>query len=204
MTWLIEGNDNIDETTNFLGTKNAQPLIVRTNHFANPATSERMRISASGNVGIGTTDPRQGRLMIEDDDVPLGLRESGQSLTSGGLWRVALDGGVLRFDTNTAAGGDFSSFASPLTMTPGGNVGIGKAPGNIYKLDVAGAINATDIHKNGSPLISAGRTPPGQGWQQYGTAGVFIDVNTTPHRFATTPVYVTALHGSSSHWGTTG
>jgi hypothetical protein len=53
--------------------------------------------------------------------------------------------------------------------------------------------------------ISAGRTPPGQGWQQFQeNAGVFIDVDTTPHRFATTPVYVTALHGTSQHWDTTG
>jgi len=33
-----------------------------------------------------------------------------------------------------------------------GNVGIGKAPAANYKLDVAGTINATDIHKNGAPL----------------------------------------------------
>jgi hypothetical protein len=35
-----------------------------------------------------------------------------------------------------------------------GNVGIGKAPasGTRYRLDVAGAINATDIHKDGAPL----------------------------------------------------
>jgi hypothetical protein len=53
--------------------------------------------------------------------------------------------------------------------------------------------------------ISAGRTAPGQGWQQYqNNWGVFIDVNTTAHRFNTTPVYVTSLHGNSSHWDTTG
>jgi hypothetical protein len=53
--------------------------------------------------------------------------------------------------------------------------------------------------------ISAGRTPPGQGWQQFQTdAGVYIDVDTTPHRFGSTPVYVTALHGNSTHWATTG
>jgi hypothetical protein len=41
-----------------------------------------------------------------------------------------------------------------VRVNPDGNVGIGKAPasGTPYKLDVAGAINATDIHKNGAPL----------------------------------------------------
>src|SRR5215207_6767924 len=41
-----------------------------------------------------------------------------------------------------------------MRINPDGNVGIGKAPasGTPYKLDVAGTINATDIHKNGAPL----------------------------------------------------
>jgi hypothetical protein len=51
MTWLIEGNSNTDENINFLGTTDARPLVVRTD------TSERMRVSASGNVGIGTSTP---------------------------------------------------------------------------------------------------------------------------------------------------
>jgi hypothetical protein len=41
-----------------------------------------------------------------------------------------------------------------VRINPDGSVGIGKAPavGTPYKLDVAGAINATDIHKDGAPL----------------------------------------------------
>jgi hypothetical protein len=41
-----------------------------------------------------------------------------------------------------------------MRINPDGNVGIGKIPAldTAYKLDVAGAINATDIHKNGVPL----------------------------------------------------
>jgi hypothetical protein len=160
MTWLIDGNDNIDETINFLGTTNDQPLIIRTNHSANPAASERMRISAFGNVGIGTTNPHHGRLTLEDEEVPLALRESGQTPSAGGLWRVALDGGALRFDANSAAGGDFSSFVTPLTMTPGGNVGIGtpsgRAPGS--KLEVQGELRTTGplvfVDSNGIPYPS--------------------------------------------------
>jgi hypothetical protein len=211
MTWLIDGNNDIDQTINFLGTTNNQPLIIRTNHSANPAASERMRVSASGNVGIGTSDPRHGRLTLEDDDVPLVLKETNQAPNAGGLWRVALDGGSLRFDANSAAGGDFSSVATPLTMNPGGNVGIGTTdPAAAYKLEVAGIVNATDYHRAGRPLIAAGRTPPGLEWQQYENdvgqfpSGVFIDVNTEEYHFSTTPVYVTALHGNSSHWATTG
>ena len=39
-----------------------------------------------------------------------------------------------------------------MRINPDGNVGIAKAPSTTYKLDVAGTINATEIHKNGVPL----------------------------------------------------
>ena len=41
-----------------------------------------------------------------------------------------------------------------VRVNPDGNVGIGKAPG-AYKLDVAGAINASEVSKSGSPLVSS-------------------------------------------------
>jgi hypothetical protein len=132
-SWRIVGNETIDESAHFLGTKGTQPLVIKTNQAVDD--SEKVRVNSDGNVGIG------------------------------------------------------------------------KAPasGTSYKLDVAGAINATDYHRDGRALISAGRTPPGLDWQQYSNnAGVFIDVNTEGYHFGTTPVYVTALHGRSHHWATTG
>src|SRR5215213_9052838 len=42
-----------------------------------------------------------------------------------------------------------------MTITPSGEVGIGKAPAANYKLEVAGTVNATDYHKNGSALVSS-------------------------------------------------
>jgi hypothetical protein len=54
--------------------------------------------------------------------------------------------------------------------------------------------------------VAAGTTPPGAGWQQYtgGGSGLYLDVDTSAGAFAVTPVYVATLHGSSSHWATTG
>jgi hypothetical protein len=51
-SWSITGNSNIT-TTNFIGTKNAQPLIFKTNNL------ERMRITKNGQIGIGVTNPSQ-------------------------------------------------------------------------------------------------------------------------------------------------
>jgi hypothetical protein len=49
LAWTLAGNAITG--TEFLGTTNAQPLVIRTNNI------ERMRIDAAGNVGIGTSSP---------------------------------------------------------------------------------------------------------------------------------------------------
>ncbi len=49
--WLLSGNANIDSATKFLGTSTANPVNFRTGNL------NRMIISSTGNVGIGTTTP---------------------------------------------------------------------------------------------------------------------------------------------------
>lgn len=83
-----------------------------------------LTVTAGGNVGIGTT-PQHARVMIQAAAVPLAFRESDRSVTEGGLWRMPLDAGMLRFDVNTSAAGNFSPYITPLTMYPNGNVHVG-------------------------------------------------------------------------------
>jgi hypothetical protein len=130
MTWLLTGNDDA-QPGSFLGTTNAQPLVINTNN------QQAMRVaSADGDVSIGdqggTRSPDykldvQGILNADD------IYKDGAKLV-GSQWEDVTDDGI-----NYGAG----------------NVGIGKAPAANYKLDVAGTLNATDLHKNGSPLISS-------------------------------------------------
>ena len=49
--WNLTGNSGTNPNTNFLGTKDATDFRIRTNN------TERMTITAAGNVGIGTTSP---------------------------------------------------------------------------------------------------------------------------------------------------
>jgi hypothetical protein len=51
LAWLLTGNGGTNPAVNFLGTTDAQPLVIRTNNL------ERVRITATGNVGIGTNAP---------------------------------------------------------------------------------------------------------------------------------------------------
>ena len=49
--WSLTGNAGTDPSTNFIGTKDAQPLVMKTNN------NEAVRIATNGNVGIGTNNP---------------------------------------------------------------------------------------------------------------------------------------------------
>jgi hypothetical protein len=49
MPWELTGNSGTNPATNFLGTTDIQPLVIRTNG------AEAMRIDPSGNVGLGTS-----------------------------------------------------------------------------------------------------------------------------------------------------
>jgi len=69
--WLLTGNAGTNPATNFLGTTDAQHLVFRTNNL------ERMRITSSGYVGIGTAAPNE-RL-----DVNGNIRFSGALMPNG-------------------------------------------------------------------------------------------------------------------------
>jgi hypothetical protein len=51
LSWNLSGNAGTNPATNFLGTTDAQPLVIRTNN------AEALRVTADGNVGVGTTTP---------------------------------------------------------------------------------------------------------------------------------------------------
>jgi hypothetical protein len=73
---------------NFLGTTDAQPLVIRTNNV------ERVRVTANGNVGIGTTNPTY-RVSIQatGNDMYLSMSENQPGGADGFEFQIAPGGG---------------------------------------------------------------------------------------------------------------
>jgi hypothetical protein len=63
--WNILGNSGTTAGTNFIGTTDAQDIVIKTNNI------ERMRVLSNGNVGIGATTPAS-KLTIENGNFQLG------------------------------------------------------------------------------------------------------------------------------------
>jgi len=134
--WLTTGNASTVPASNFLGTTDAQPLVLRTNN------AEGARMLVGGNFGIGTVAP------VSRLDVNGGIHQ-------GGADPIAIQGSYFNwnFNTVTSLNGDpvnqgmthivnqrgtgpggfqFDLFdnsstflSSPMVIRPSGNVGIG-------------------------------------------------------------------------------
>jgi len=82
-SWLLEGNDGTSPASDFIGTTDAQDLILRTND------TERMRIKSSGNISIGGEDAwgkltvNNGRLVVQNET---GYSGTGASLYKDNPW----------------------------------------------------------------------------------------------------------------------
>ena len=110
-------------------------------HIFETNSSERMRITAAGNVGIGTTAPA-GKLQIVDGS-------SGTTNNSSTTLYVENNGSSNSFyvlQTATIGGG------KSFSITNAGNVGIGTTAPN-QKLQVNGVIEAGPTSVAGGPMI---------------------------------------------------
>lgn len=112
--------------------------------FATGGLGERMRIDATGNVGIGTTTPSD--LMQVDTASGWGFRI-----------RYTGDGQYLRLSANQISSFTSAGAGRDLYLNPaGGNVAIGTAtPNSNYKLDVNGSANVTG-NLNATGAITGG------------------------------------------------
>ena len=135
-TWDLVGNGG-NARGSFLGTTDAQPLVVKTSN------AERLRVDSSGNVGIGTNVPGRA-LEVSAPDSNTGVKITGT--VSNRSWLVAV--GVVAGDGKLSFY-DYGAGANRFTIDTSGKVGIGTtAPG--AKLDVLST--TADIAVAGSSL----------------------------------------------------
>ena len=130
-----------------IGSSNAVPLVLGT------AATERMRITSSGNVGIGTTNPSSRLEVYGTDSLRThfneGLRVTRETVpTQYGM--VNYNGGALNMiAVNTAGTGSVTKFMrsgngtsldTSMVINSSGNVGIGTTSPTQAKLVVSGNV----------------------------------------------------------------
>ena len=117
------------------------------------ATTERMRINSSGNVGIGCSPPTGVRTKIKGLAEATNLATSATSAAlfiepySGSSWGLGIGSisGQIQYIQGVAAAGDS---ARELSLQPfGGNVGIGGTP-TTHKLEVEGDNNIAKFYSD--------------------------------------------------------
>jgi len=128
--WALTGNAGTTPATNFIGTTDAQDLVIKANN------TEAIRVQSVGNVGIGTNAPSTKLHVVGSSGSTLltdGLEDGTiapfATTGTGGNWTVTSVAGEFNSGTKGAkSGGGVNSSVSDLTYTTasvpasGGNV----------------------------------------------------------------------------------
>ncbi len=109
--WNLTGNSGTNPATNFIGTSDNQPLVIRANN------AEAARVLANGRVGIGVAAPETKLHVVEPDEAAVRVSSGNQDKMSfqlGNSWHgisrsLAASGGMvndvaLYTSTGTGAG----------------------------------------------------------------------------------------------------
>jgi hypothetical protein len=161
---------NNGTTKAFLGWDNTNTIYsigtaVSADFYFSTNNTERLRITAAGNVGINTTAPRSRLHMITGSQSPSasGNMNTGVLVVSEGGGN-GLNFGVFNGSTIAlshswikSAYENNSDVYTHLALQPqGGNVLIGTTADNGFKLDVSGTGNFQGLQTSGSPSLSFG------------------------------------------------
>jgi hypothetical protein len=153
-TWKLGGNGGVNtDGTNFLGTNNVAPLILKTTQVAGGKPAERLRVTPNGLVGVGTTTPA-GKLHSKHNAAQPAIHGENASALAGATGvqgkltasSPAADGaavrGVISATTGSAAGvrGDNASSGPGVHGNASGGPGVQGVSVNNYGVSGTGPI----------------------------------------------------------------
>ncbi len=129
-SWNLTGNGGTT-AANFIGTTDATDFITKTNN------AERIRVTSSGYVGIGTASPQQSLSVNNGVNIDQGSGNTGSTVNALTFGSNSGEGiGSKRSSGGNQYGLDFyTSYNNRMVITNGGNVGIGTTSPS-YKLSV--------------------------------------------------------------------
>lgn len=162
--WALTGNASTDPATNFIGTTDAQDLVLRTNNI------EKMRVTSTGYVGIGIGTYLPSEILDVNGNIGVKGGGSASNLNGGGYIRAIPSFGnkkiipaAIQFnrDNDDFSGEegriDFRALNTigtegvlpPIRMSiiGNGNVGIGTATPTAT-LTVNGSVSGTSAYQN--------------------------------------------------------
>lgn len=112
--WNTNGNTGTTPAANFVGTTDNQPLSLRTNN------TEKVRVTAAGNVGIGTTNPGAKLQVSDTGDVSIRVGTTTTGSSSVNLGTGNNFHGITR-NLNSSGGGanDVALYTATGPSSPG-------------------------------------------------------------------------------------
>lgn len=172
--WNLIGNSGTNATTNFIGTTDSIDWVIRTKN------TERMRVLAGGDVGIGTVSPTArahivytGAAPSNSDGVRIqnlqtgggtGINKRGLSIESSGSWtstntglEITVPNGATQYGTRTIMAGNSSSAKRGAYIQTSGTVGSSTIGMQILVSDTVPSKTGLQVSLTGLPGSSANR-----------------------------------------------
>ncbi|WP_155845053.1 hypothetical protein [Chryseobacterium daeguense] len=147
--WKLLGNSGTNPGTNFIGTTDAIDFIAKTNN------QERLRVTSSGNVGIGTTSPAAKLDVLGGVNITSATGNNTLYINGGNTPtnpRLYVEKGAIEVQSNEPVGTN-SIFSisqakdQKVSVLANGNVGIGTStPKNRLDLGPTAGSSATDVN----------------------------------------------------------